>query len=142
MIARTSAALLTLSLAFVSCSSDSRDELEEDARTAISDAGDAVDEAVRDAAEAVARNIAAEQGEEQFNDAGHPIDGKLTCEANADDGADEIEISCTGTTESGGEAALTGTTSELPGASVVTLDGDFTGTVDGEEVFSTTRLGG
>jgi hypothetical protein len=142
MIARTSALLLTLSLGFAACSSDSRDELEEDARTAISDASEAIDEAVRDAAEAAARNIATEQGEEQFRNAGHPIEGKLSCEAEADDSVDEIEISCTGTTEAGGDAALTGTTSELPGASVVTLDGEFTGTVDGDEVFSTTRLGG
>ena len=142
MIPRTSALLFTLSLAFAACSSDSRDELEEDARTAISDASDAIDEAVRDAAEAAARTIATEQGEEQFRDAGHPIEGKLTCEAEAADGVDSIEISCTGTTEAGGDAVLTGTTSELPGASVVTLDGDFTGTVDGEEVFTTTRLGG
>ena len=58
-----------------------------------------------------------------------------------EDGVDEIDISCTGTTQAGGVAALTGRRRD-PGASVVTLDGDFTGTVDGEEVFTTERLGG
>ena len=42
----------------------------------------------------------------------------------------------------GGAAVLTGTTNELPGASVVSLNGQFTGTVDGATVFTTQRLGG
>jgi len=142
MNSRISALLITLPIVFAACSSDSRDALEDDARTAVSDVDEAVDEASRDAGEAAARNIATEQGEEQFRDAGHPIEGKLTCEATIADGIDAIDIACTGTTETGGAAALTGRTSELPGASVVTLDGDFTGTVDREEVFSTARLGG
>ena len=142
MTSRISALLITLPLAFAACSSDSRDELEDDVETAISEVDEAVDEASRDAAEAAARNIATEQGEEQFNDGDHPIEGKLTCEATVVDGVDAIDISCTGTTEAGGAAALTGRTSEVPGASVVTLDGSFTGTVDGAEVFTTTRLGG
>ena len=95
-----------------------------------------------DAAEVLARNIATQQGEEQFNNAGHELDGPLTCEAAVADGVDEIDISCTGTTQDGGAAELTGHTNEIPGASVVTLDGEFTATVDGEEVFTTQRLGG
>ena len=31
---------------------------------------------------------------------------------------------------------------EIPGASVVSLEGDFVGTVDGQEVFTTEDLGG
>ena len=42
----------------------------------------------------------------------------------------------------GAVAEMTGTTSELPGASITELDGDFVGTVDGAEVFRTERLGG
>jgi Tfp pilus assembly protein PilV len=57
-------------------------------------------------------------------------------------GLAKIDISCTGTTKAGGAAALTGTTNELPGASVVSLNGQFAGTVDGSTVFSTQRLGG
>jgi hypothetical protein len=134
-------AAIAVGLLLEACSSDTRNDLEDDARTAISDAGEAIDETARDAAEALARTIATEQGEEQFRSEGHPINGKLTCEATADE-LDAIDITCTGTTDDGGAARLTGTTSELPGASVATLHGDFTGTVDGDEVFSTTRLGG
>jgi hypothetical protein len=132
------AALLAV-LTFSGCSDD---DVESDVESAATEVGDAVGEAAEDAGEVLARNIATQQGEEQFNDAGHELDGPLTCEATVADGVDEIEISCTGTTQAGGAAELTGTTSEIPGASVVTLDGEFTGTVDGEEVFTTERLGG
>jgi outer membrane murein-binding lipoprotein Lpp len=124
---------------FAGCSDD---DVESDLESAATEVGDAVGEAAEDAGEAVARNIATQQGEEQFNNAGHELDGPLTCEATVGDGVDEIDISCTGTTQAGGAAELTGTTSEIPGASVVTLDGEFVGTVDGEEVFNTERLGG
>ena len=45
-------------------------------------------------------------------------------------------------TKAGGAATLTGSTNEIPGASVVSLDGQFTGAVDGTTVFTTQRLGG
>jgi hypothetical protein len=65
----------------------------------------------------------------------------LTCEATAADGLDSVDVNCTGTTEDGGEAALTGTTDELPGESITEVEGTFTGTVDGAEVFTTDTLG-
>src|SRR5688572_28993289 len=86
-----------------SCSSEARNDLEDDARSAVSDAADAIEEAARDASEAVARTIAAEQGEEQFRHEGHPIEGALSCTADATE-LDEIAIRCTGTTEEGGAA--------------------------------------
>ena len=110
----------------------------DDAVTAVSAAADDVSQ---EAAETVARNIAGQWGAEQFSDAGHPIDGELDCEATVTDSVEAVEIMCTGTTEEGGEAELTGTTDEVPGASVTELTGDFTGTVDGDEVFTTTSLG-
>ncbi len=117
--------------------------MEEAARTAVSEVGEAVDEAATDAAELVVRNLAAEQGEQQFEDAGFPLDGEgLACEATVGDGLDSVEVACTGTTEDGGSAQMTGTTNELPGASVTELEGDFTGTVDGTEAFTTDTLGG
>jgi hypothetical protein len=116
--------------------------VESDLESAVTEVGDAIDEAAKDAGEALARNIATQQGEEQFKNAGHELSGPLTCEATVQDGVAKIDISCTGATKDGGAAALTGTTNEIPGASVVTLDGDFTGTVDGAEVFTTERLGG
>jgi hypothetical protein len=136
------AAVIAAILTIAGCSEDTQDSIESDVESAVTEVGDAVGEAANDAAEALARNIATQQGEEQFNNAGHELDGPLTCEATVDDGVGKINISCTGTTQDGGAAELTGTTNEIPGASVVTLDGDFTGTVDGAEVFTTERLGG
>ena len=118
------------------------EDIEDVGQTVLTEAGEAIDEGQRDAAETVARNIATEQGEEQFDDAGHALDGKLSCEANVTDDVASLEISCTGTTQDGEDAALDGTTDEIPGASVTELEGSFTGTVAGEEVFSTDTLGG
>jgi len=143
MYKRTIASVLVVAgLAVAGCSSDTRESIKTDAQTAVTEVGDALDDATKDAAEALARNIATQQGEEQFVNAGHTLDGPLTCEATISDSVASIDINCTGTTEDGGAATLTGTTNEIPGASVVSLNGEFTGTVDGAEVFSTQRLGG
>jgi hypothetical protein len=136
------AVVAAAALALPACSADSRSSIETDVKTAASDVGNAIDEATKDAAEAAARNIATQQGEEQFKHVGQELAGDLACEATVQGGVSSIDIDCTGTTKAGGAAALTGTTKELPGASVVTLDGQFTGTVDGQEVFTTERLGG
>lgn len=94
--------------------------------------------------ELAVRNFAALQGAEQFNHAGYEIDGDgLSCRATVSkEGRNAVDIECTGTTVDGGEAALSGRTSELPGASITELEGDFTATVDGETVFTTQELGG
>ncbi len=135
-------AAVAVLLTVAACSEESQDAVQADIESAVTEVGEAVDAASADAGEALARNIATQQGEEQFANAGHALAGPLTCEATIQDDVASIAISCTGTTEAGGAAALTGTTSEVPGASVVTLDGSFTGTVDGAEVFTTERLGG
>lgn len=132
------AAAMTIS----ACSEDTRDSISTDVQSAVTAVGDAAGEVTDDAAGVLARNIATQQGEEQFTNAGHALDGPLTCTSTIADGADSIEIACTGTTQEGGAAVLTGTTNELPGASVVSLEGQFTGTVDGQEVFTTDNLGG
>lgn len=134
--------LLVAVLAVGGCSSDDRSSIATDLQSIATDIAGAADEATDDVAEALARTIATQQGEEQFKNAGHELDGPLTCEATVKDDAANIEINCTGTTKDGGAALLTGATNEIPGASVVSLDGDFTGTVDGAEVFATQRLGG
>jgi hypothetical protein len=118
------------------------EDVESAARTVVTEAGEAIDEAGADAAEAVVRNLAAQQGAQEFADAGSPLDDDgLTCEATASDGLDSVDVNCTGTTEDGGEAALTGSTDELPGESITEVEGTFTGTVDGSEVFTTDSLG-
>ncbi len=113
-------------LAVAGCSDEDREEL------------------VDDATELAVRNFAALQGAEQFNHEGHQIDEDgLACTATVGDGGlDQVDVSCTGTTEDGGAAVLSGTTSEIPGASITELDGTFTATVDGEPAFETDTLGG
>lgn len=107
------------------CSDDSRSEL------------------LDDATETAVRNFAALQGAEQFEAAGHDLDGGLTCTADVGDRRlEDVVVECTGTTVDGREAALSGTTAELPGASITELKGSFTATVDGEAVFETDQLGG
>ena len=129
-------------LALSSCSSDDRASIATDLQTAASDVANAAGDVANNAAEALARNIATQQGEEQFKNANQELDGPLVCVAKVQDGVSKVDINCTGTTKGGGAAALTGTTNELPGASVVALDGNFTGTVDGASVFTTEHLGG
>jgi predicted small secreted protein len=134
--------VVAAALVFTSCSSDTKASVETDLRSAATVIANAAGDATNAAAEALARNIATQQGEEQFKNAGKELDGPLTCEAKVQDGVDKIDINCTGKTKDGGAATLTGTTNELPGASVVSLNVDFTGAVDGTTVFTTQRLGG
>jgi len=133
---------IAATLAVAGCGSDDRDSIATDLESVATDVGEAVDEVGEDAAETVARNIATQQGEEAFKDAGHELDGPLTCEAVVADGLSTVEVSCTGTTKDGKPAALVGTTDELPGADANSLEGSFTGTVDGQEAFVTDDLGG
>jgi hypothetical protein len=118
-------------------------EVEDAVASAVTAAGDAAGEVVDDTTETAIRNIATQQGEEQFTDAGYPLDDSgLTCEATVTDDAASVDVSCTGTTADGEDAVLTGQTEDLPAESVVELEGTFTGTVAGAEVFTTDSLGG
>ncbi len=90
-----SAVFLAL-LSITACSSDSRSSLETDLRSVATDVADAAGEAADDAAEVLARNIATQQGEEQFKNAGQELSGPLTCTADVRDGVAQIDISCTG----------------------------------------------
>ena len=134
--------ILAVALLSTGCSSKTRESIATDLQTAATDVSNAAENVTNDVAEALARNIATQQGEEQFKNAGHELDGPQTCDAVVDDNAAKINVNCTGTTQSGGSAVLSGATNELPGASVVSLNGNFTGTVDGAGVFATQRLGG
>jgi hypothetical protein len=120
-------------------------EVLEERASEISEAAEDVRSTVEDiAAEAVelaVRNVAARAGEAEFESAGHPLAGGLDCTASATDGMAAVDIDCTGTTAAGETATLTGTVDAPPGESVVELNGSFTGTVDGAEVFTTNRLG-
>ena len=125
------------------CSQESQDDARQAAESAISAVQEAAGEVIDDATELAARNLAAEYGEREFDEAGYPIDDEgLTCAATATDDATALDVSCSGTTEDDSEAMLTGRTGEIPGASLTELEGDFTGSVDGGEIFTTDRLGG
>lgn len=135
-------AIAALSVSAAACSDDTTESIQTDLESAATNAVDIIDEASEDAVEMAARNFASVQGGQEFEAAGHPIDDQLTCEADATSDLTAVEIDCTGTTVDGGQASMSGTTSEFPGVSFNELDGDFVGTVDGTEVFTTERLGG
>lgn len=135
---------------------DTTDDATDDAEGAIEDAtdevvdavedvsgavADAIDEFGEDAVEVVARNLASTNAAQEFRDAGHPIEGELRCTADATEDLTAVELDCSGATEDGGVASMTGSTTELPGASVTELEGDFVGFVDNVEVFATDALG-
>lgn len=124
---------------------DDIDELGDDIEQGLEDAGgavvDVIDEIGEDSAELAARNLASTHGADEFSDAGYPLDGDLTCEADATDDLTAIEIDCAGATEDGDVVSMTGTTTELPGASLTELEGDFVGFVDTEEVFRSVAIG-
>ena len=124
------------------CSSNTKASIASDARSVGTDIASAAGNVKDNAAELLARNIATQQGEEQFKNAGSELNGPLTCTATTQDGASKIDISCTGTAKSGGKAELKGTTSEIPGASATQIEGQFVGTVDSKQVFTTDKLGG
>ena len=134
--------MVAAALTIAGCNSDDRTSIATELQTAATDIANAAGDAANDGAEVLARNIATQQGEEQFKNAGKELDGPLTCTAKIEDGVAKIDISCTGKTKAGGAATLSGTTNEIPGASVVSLDGQFIGAVDGTTVFNTQRLGG
>ena len=141
---RAGIAVVALSvLGVTACDDDDREDIGNAVDTLVDEAGEAIDEATRDAAELAVRNFATQQGEEQFTNADHPLDDAgLSCDATITDGVEGVDVTCTGMTQDGGAAELTGTTSEIPGASITELEGTFTGTVDGEVVFETESLGG
>ena len=129
-------------LVFAGCSSDTKAAISSDVRNAGTDVANGVGNVADSAAETAARNIATQQGEEQFKNNQQELDGPLTCTAKVQSGVSKVDVNCIGTTKAGGAAMLTGVTDELPGASVTELSGEFSATVDGKEVFTTKRLGG
>lgn len=143
-------ALALLSLGAGACSEDTKDTAETlienaatDVQSAITDVQEAGANVLDSAAETAIRNLATQQGEEQFANADNPLDADgLTCEAKVAEDVEKVDVSCTGKTEDGKAAELAGQTDEIPGASVTELEGSFSGTVDGAEVFTTEKLGG
>lgn len=140
---------LALVLSVAACDADDTsddvdevvDDVEERADEISGDVAEAIEEVGEDAVELAVRNLARMQAQDEFADAGHPIDGELSCTADASEALDAVEIGCVGETEAGQSASMTGTTTELPGESLTELEGEFVGLVDDQEVFRTDALG-
>lgn len=140
---RVAAGAAALSLLVAGCGGDDDTgaRVEEEVSEVGGAVADAIEEFGRDSVELAARNLASLRGADEFSDAGHQIEGDLACEADATDDLTAVEIECSGATADGSRATLTGTTTELPGASLTELEGTFTGFVDDVEVFGTEALG-
>jgi hypothetical protein len=98
-------------------------------------------EFVDDTVELAARNLAAQAGEEEFQNAGLDVEGTLNCTATSQGGADEVEIRCTGTSADGKQLLLEGTLLAQQGDVGDVARGEFVGTADGEEIFSESCVG-
>ncbi|MEE1940485.1 hypothetical protein V1L54_13885 [Streptomyces sp. TRM 70361] len=92
----------------------------------------------------LARNSAAEAGELAFDQAGHEIDGDLTC---VDEGSGtDLTVTCEGTTVDGGDAEMVAEAGDNPEITTddngVRFDGfSVVGRVDGEQVFEQGCIG-
>jgi hypothetical protein len=98
------------------------------------------DEAGRGVAEGTARNVAAVAGAQAFRQAGVDVEGGLDCRATADQEVETVQVSCTGRSTAGQALRLTGD-GRRPGANAKGVQGRFTGTAAGREVFRKDCLG-
>jgi hypothetical protein len=128
---------LAMAIGGTACTGDDDADLE----TIVTDAAADAEDLAVEALEVAASNAAVQLAPRHFADAGHPISGDLSCSANAAGTLESVDIDCTGTTEAGDQARLTGTMDQLPDEVILAIDGQFTGTVDGQQVFETNRLG-
>lgn len=86
-------------------------------------------------------------GERAFKDAGHEIDGRLTCDATGGEDDGERTVTCNGATTKGEHARLTVTlgpdsTTQVGAEDQTLVDGGRAiGTVDGKQVFSKSCIG-
>lgn len=77
---------------------------------------------------------------EAFASAGFPIQDQLDCEVEGV-GESDVSADCTGTTEQGADVAFTGSYDTGDTDFTDGVQGTFTGSVEGTEVFSTDCLG-
>lgn len=92
----------------------------------------------------IARTAAAQAGKIAFKEAGHEIDGRLTC-SDKQLGGMEMNVTCTGITRDGQPAELTAElrdNSEVATGDRVRVKGArILGTVGGQEVFNKSCIG-
>jgi hypothetical protein len=91
----------------------------------------------KDISRTVARNAVAVGMKEEFHARDHSLRGLPTCRSTSVPGSTtKVNVSCTGTTTTGQQAKVTGQTS---GANEVR--GNFTGYLDGAQIFTDTCMG-
>ena len=92
---------------------------------------------VKDVDEVLVRTAASVQAQNEMLKVGAQLSGPMSCTTSQQDSG--VQVSCTGTTLDGKPAQVTGTATSLPGGS--TVQGDFVGTVAGQQVFALKCLG-
>jgi hypothetical protein len=92
---------------------------------------------VKDMDELLVRTAASVQGQAELAQAGAQVSGPLSCTTSQQDAG--VDVSCTGTTVDGKPVEVTGTATSLPGGDAV--QGEFLGTVAGQQAFSLECLG-
>ncbi|KIH98737.1 hypothetical protein LP52_11380 [Streptomonospora alba] len=78
--------------------------------------------------------------EEAFASAGFPIEGQLDCQVEESDSS-QVTADCSGTTQQGADVDFNGRFDSSDTNFTDGVDGQFTGKVQGETVFSTDCLG-
>ncbi|MFD0774171.1 hypothetical protein ACFQZ2_09570 [Streptomonospora algeriensis] len=117
-IATTAVAALAVGAALVGCTPEQREAL----------FGEVAAEGLRIAAE------------DAFASAGFPIEGQLDCQVEETEGG-RIAADCSGTTQQGADVAFDGSFDSGDTDFTNGVQGEFTGKVAGETVFSTDCLG-
>lgn len=92
-------------------------------------------------AEALVRNAVSAAGKAAFEREGFEVDGTLDCEATSTGGAEQLDVSCTGTTADGEALEIEGQAETGAAESDDNISGSFVGTADGKEVFREDCLG-
>jgi hypothetical protein len=100
----------------------------------IEQAKNGIQNASQEVREAAVRNGTAEAAPPEFRRQGYVVNSPMQCSASSPQ-LGEFTVNCTGTTNDGRAAAVTGT--DPPGDAAAT----FTGTIDGNQVFMQDCLG-
>ena len=103
----------------------------------VSACGDSGVKQVADVDEVLVRTASVVQGQNELAKVGAQLTGMLSCSTSQVDAG--VTVACTGTTVDGKSVEVSGTATSLPGGNAV--QGDFVGSVDGKQVFTSDCLG-
>jgi hypothetical protein len=99
--------------------------------------GSSGEQKVADMDEVLVRTASSVQGQAALANAGAQVSGPLSCTSSRTDAG--VSVSCTGTTVDGKPVEVSGTATNLSGGDAV--EGDFVGSVAGQQVFTSDCLG-